>query len=56
MKAPIPATNKHTSLYGLSDVLDDASGWPNTSISEYFGIHSIKGIDNGEPWEPAWKK
>ncbi|GHV65447.1 hypothetical protein FACS1894199_06150 [Bacteroidia bacterium] len=56
VKAPIPAKNKHSALYGLYDMSGDATKWPNTSIAEYFGIHSIKGIDSNEPWKPAWKK
>ncbi|MDR1389831.1 MAG: DUF6056 family protein [Treponema sp.] len=47
VKAPIPVSNKHTSLYGLSDVMDEANAWPNTSIAQYFGIHSIKRLQGG---------
>jgi hypothetical protein len=52
VKAPIPATNRHTVLYNLADLAQDSDGWPNTSVAEYFGLHSIKGLNNTEAWEP----
>jgi hypothetical protein len=51
VKAPIPATNKHAAAYGLDDVIDDETDWPNTSIAHYFGLKSIKRLDSNEPWE-----
>jgi hypothetical protein len=50
VKAPIPARDRHTALYGLTDILDDKDEWPNTSIAEYFGLRSIRGLDTGDPW------
>jgi hypothetical protein len=55
VKAPIPVTDKHAALYGLRDIVDDPNDWPNTSIAEYFGLRSIKRLDNDEPWESIWK-
>ncbi|MDR1863283.1 MAG: DUF6056 family protein, partial [Treponema sp.] len=55
VKAPIPATDKHAALYGLLDIIDDPNVWPNTAIAEYFGLRSIKRLNNDEPWESMWK-
>jgi hypothetical protein len=54
VKAPIPVYDRHVALYGLSDLLVDPTEWPNRSMAEYFGLNSIKGVDNGEPWKPLW--
>jgi hypothetical protein len=55
VKAPIPAIDNHSASYGLDDILDGEADWPNTSIARYFGIESIKRLNNSDPWEPAWK-
>jgi hypothetical protein len=54
VKAPIPVSNRHSALYGLTDLLNDPAEWPNTSIAEYFGLNSIKGLYNDEQWESLW--
>jgi hypothetical protein len=54
VQAPIPAADRHTALYGLTDIGDDKTEWPNTSIAEYFGLRSIKRLENDEPWESVW--
>jgi hypothetical protein len=50
VKAPILATDRHAALYGLGDLLDNPAKWPNTSIAEYFGLNSLKGLYNEEPF------
>jgi hypothetical protein len=50
VKAPIPATDRHAALYGLTDIADDENDWPNTSIAEYFGLRSIKRLNTD--WGP----
>ncbi|GHV86409.1 hypothetical protein AGMMS50230_20170 [Spirochaetia bacterium] len=55
VKAPIPATDRHTALYGLEDIAEERDGWTNTAIAEYYGIKSIKGLYNDDPWPSLWK-
>ncbi|MDR0527944.1 MAG: DUF6056 family protein [Spirochaetaceae bacterium] len=55
VKAPIPATDRHAALYGLSDISDDENDWPNTSIAEYFGLRKIK-KSQATDWGPGFFK
>ncbi|GHV89641.1 hypothetical protein AGMMS50268_01440 [Spirochaetia bacterium] len=50
VKAPIPAPDKHTALFGMVDLLPDSEIWPNTDIAKYYGIELITGEENKEPW------
>ncbi|MCL2129437.1 MAG: DUF6056 family protein [Treponema sp.] len=50
VRAPIPVTDRHVALYGLDDIFYDKKIWPNTSIAGYFGLKSIKKINDDVPW------
>ena len=34
--------DKHNPTFGLSDLFEDKTLWPNTHIAEYFNIKSIE--------------
>jgi hypothetical protein len=51
VKAPIPVHDKHVALYDIVDVdINKRDGWLNVSIARYFGVNSIDGVENNEPW------
>jgi hypothetical protein len=50
LRAPIPVWNRHTALYGLRDIMHGKDEFPNEHIAEYFGLSSIKKIDD-DRWE-----
>jgi len=50
VKAPIPATNRHTAPYRLDDISNDIYFWRNVDIAAYYGINSIKRINDDTPW------
>jgi hypothetical protein len=51
VKAPIPVHDKHVALYGIADIdINKKEGWLNRSIARYFGVNSIDGIENDDPW------
>jgi hypothetical protein len=51
IKAPIPVHDKHVALYGIADVdINKSDGWLNRSIAQYFGVRSIDGVENDDPW------
>jgi hypothetical protein len=56
VKAPIPSRDKHTAQHGLVDVSDDKDKWQNTDIAKYFGLSSIKRLDDDTEWEPESQK
>jgi hypothetical protein len=51
VKAPIPVHDRHVALYGIADVdIGKKDGWLNVSIARYFGVNSIDGVENDDPW------
>jgi hypothetical protein len=52
VQAPIPATDRHAALYGLTDISDNKNEWPNTDIAHYFGLQSIQKSE--KPLEPLF--
>ena len=50
VKAPIPATNRHTACFRLDDITNDTNFWRNADIAAYFGLNSIKKLDDDTPW------
>jgi hypothetical protein len=51
VKAPIPVHDKHVALYGIADVdINKRDVWLNVSIARYFGVNSIDGVENNDPW------
>ena len=55
VRAPIPVWDKHVASYNLRDIIHDKDEWPNNTIAEYFGLHSIKKTDS-DNWEAMWFK
>ncbi|GHT91545.1 hypothetical protein FACS1894140_2330 [Spirochaetia bacterium] len=47
---PIPTSTRLGNKYAAraNDITTNANRWPNTSVARYFGINSIRGIDNGD--------
>ena len=37
--------NKKNPNYGIADLVTDPYQWPNTSVSDYYGVEEIKGIE-----------
>ena len=56
VKAPIPASDRHTALYGLDDIVFDKNNWPNNAIAMYYGITSIERLVEDEPWDVLLEK
>jgi hypothetical protein len=57
VKAPIPTNNKHNGGYFQIDyqyngeILQDSEYWSNVGVARYFGVNTIKGVENDAPWE-----
>jgi hypothetical protein len=51
VKAPIPAEDRHTALYGLDDLhMNTTESWLNRPIAQYYRINSIQGVITQDPW------
>jgi hypothetical protein len=50
VKAPIPAYDQHAASTGLYDITNDKNAAVNVWIAKYYGLRSIKGVENDEPW------
>jgi hypothetical protein len=54
LRGPIPVWDRHVALHGLRDLSHDKEAWPNIDIAKYFGLSSVKKID--DEWEVMWFK
>jgi len=55
VRGPIPIWDKHVASYNLPDIKHDKNGWPNINIAKYFGLDSIRKVDDNN-WEVMWFK